>query len=196
MNEDELKSVIADANLSDDEKVAKAKEIMKAAEEKAAESARSERGSLVSMFTAQSPAAKDPVQVMREVLADKNYSQEEKELLFFMSRERFQNRRKMAYIALYVLVGAAIFLAVGWAADFLGRSSMLSNCLQGIAGLPETMTAAQKDVAIAALGEGACTEYPFTQIIKDNTDVLSWLGTFFTSVIALYFGAASFRPTS
>ena len=195
MTVDALKTIFDDPNLSDDEKAKQAKAILDAAKAEAQKD-KSGNPSLLSLFTAQSPAAKDPVQVMREVLGDDNYDDDEKKLLFFMSRERFQNRRRMAYIALWVLVATTLFLAIGWMYDVANHDATLATCLSAPENLPDNMITQERQVAIAAVVEDGCTEFPFSQVLQQNEYLLSWLGTFFTSVIALYFGAASFRPTS
>lgn len=196
----DIKAVLADTGLSDAEREAKAtemlEEIKREATKEGAANAKDNSGSLMSMFTAQSPAAKDPVEVMREVLADARYAPEEKQLLFYMSRERFQNRRKMAYWALYVLIGTAIFLALGMFADVLWLSDDVDTCVSAIAGLPANLTDAERTLALAEIAQNGCVEYPFASVLQANSEILTWLGTFFTSIIALYFGAASFRPTS
>lgn len=138
----------------------------------------SSSNSLLSMLSGQSKAARDPVEVMQDVFKNQTYTDREKNLLFFMSRQRFENRRKMAYYSLSMLIGGAILIAAAMIYD-------------GIHPLVCTDT----DIPI----EG-CTQkqlfFRYTAIIKANTEALSWIGGFFTSVIALYYGASSLRPTS
>lgn len=134
--------------------------------------------SLLSLLSGQSKAARDPVEVMQDVFKNQTYTDREKNLLFFMSRQRFENRRKMAYYSLSMLIGGAILIAAAMIYD-------------GIHPLV---------CADAKLSAADCTQnnlvFRYTEIIKANTEALSWIGGFFTSVIALYYGASSLRPTS
>lgn len=111
-----------------------------------------------------SAAARDPVEVMREVFKDDAFDQTEKYILFMMSNQRFFNRRKMAYRSLYAIIGGAIFIAL---AIFLDR--------------------------FYPPGAG---EKSLSDIIQANQSVITWIGGFFTSIVAFYFGASSLRPTS
>ena len=84
-------------------------DIVKKKEEKAKDEARS--SSLISgVFGSDPKAAQDPIQVVRDVLKDEGYTEEEKLIIVTMSRDRFKNRRRMAYIALGVLVLGALSL--------------------------------------------------------------------------------------
>jgi hypothetical protein len=105
-------------------------------------------------------AARDPLDRMIEIFKDPDLTEEEKALLFRMSSERFLNRRRMAYISLWTIVGAVVYLGLL--------------------------------ILIEGLGGGA----GFSDSIKAHTDIIVWLGGFFTSVIAFYFGAATLRPSS
>lgn len=199
-----IQAIYSNPDLTDEAKAAQIKVIVQEmeakAKEKGAVEAQTQSQSLMSMFTANSPAAKDPVEVMREVLADERYTPQQKDLLFFMSRERFQNRRKMAYVALTVLVLTAGFMGVGWISDVATQSNVLATCLPGLSALPDNLndvlTAEERLALIQSAVDKACEPFPFSSVLRENTEILTWLGTFFTSIIALYFGAASFRPTS
>jgi hypothetical protein len=195
----DIKAILSDTTLTEDARAIKAQALLDKISAQAAEKAedKATSGSMMSMFTAQSPAAKDPVQVMREVFADDAFSAEEKNILFYMSRERFQNRRKMAYVALIVLVSTTVFLAIGWLVDATNHATALAACLAELENLPTAMTEnSELMAAIAGTLENECTRFPFSEVLEKNTEILTWLGTFFTSIIALYYGAASFRPTS
>ncbi|MQX36747.1 hypothetical protein [Roseospira navarrensis] len=105
-------------------------------------------------------AAKDPLEMMIAIFKDPDFSEEEKMLLYRLSSERFRNRRRMAYISLYMMVGATVFLG-------------LLILIEGLGG-----------------GTG------FSALIEKHTNILVWLGGFFTSIIAFYFGASTLRPSS
>lgn len=197
----QIKEIFAKQGLSDTERDEQLTKVLDTVEEKAADKGvaewKAKNGSVMSMFTAQSPAARDPVEVMQDVFQNASYSTDEKQLLFYMSRERFQNRRRMAYISLYVLLGATVVLGIGWIVDAVSHSSAVATCLAGIGELPETLVSdADRAAAIEAVVASNCTQFPFSEVLAKNTEVLTWMGTFFTSIIALYFGASSFRPTS
>ena len=59
----------------------------------------------------------DPLFFMKEIFADKELTEEQKLLLFGMSQTRFTNRRKMAFISLYTLLGFFGFLLAGVVID-------------------------------------------------------------------------------
>lgn len=191
----ELKDILDEADES--VRAAKLTAYIEKVRLKAVEEGKNSGASLVSMFTAQSPAAKDPVLVMREVFKDKDYDSEEKAVLYFMSRERFQNRRRMAYVSLSVLVAGTLFIGAAFLSDGINYSANYADCLTQVRESLEASGVTDLSEQLPLLQDG-CDDarFLFTSIFRENSDLLTWVGTFFTSVIALYYGAASFRPTS
>ena len=132
---------------------------------------------MASFFSGETKAAQDPVAVMKEVFKDDDFDEDEKMLLFLMSKERFKNRRRMAYVSLSVLVLATLYIALIIFLD----GSHASKCDKGF------------DANYLCDGK---VYFVYSTLLEKNSELLQWLGGFFTSIIALYFGAASFRPTS
>lgn len=56
------------------------------------------------------PSANDPIRVLMEIANDTNLSDADKIKLVNLARQRFKNRRMMAYIALLAIVGTLIFI--------------------------------------------------------------------------------------
>ena len=54
----------------------------------------------------------DPVRALAEILKDEKFTAEDKQLLFDMARTRFKNRRIMAYISLFGILGFALLSAI------------------------------------------------------------------------------------
>ncbi len=185
MNVTDIADIIAehkakDANLDDEAGlVKKLKAKFEKAEKAAREAGENSTGSIANWFRKDSKAAQDPVEVMRSVFKDKDFSVREQNILFYMSRERFQNRRKMAYYALYVLLLAAVLLMGAIIYDGLVSTAIC--------------TAADTPIEGCTVGKAY---YPLAESIKMHTELLKWMGGFFVSIIAFYFGASSFRPTS
>ncbi len=75
-------------------------------------------------------ASKDPLRIMIEIAENKNLSDEDKMNLIAHSKDRFTNRRRLAFIALYALVGSLGMLFLAAFMDGLGGS----NILQAISG--------------------------------------------------------------
>mgnify|MGYP006242325837 FL=1 len=103
----------------------------------------------------------DPLFFMKEIFADKELTEEQKLLLFGMSQTRFMNRRKMAFISLYTLLGFFGFLLAGVVID-----------------------------AFNAENKGVM------EVIAENETMFIWIGGFLTSIIALYYGSSTIRPSS
>jgi len=132
---------------------------------------------VLASFAKQSQSARDPVEVMREILKDDAYTKDEKVLLFMMSRERFRNRRRMAYISLGAIVVAAILLVLAIMVEAFGWADPLS-------------------VTTMQNGMETTEDRYVSDIIQKYDTTIMWLGGFFTSIIAFYFGASALRPSS
>lgn len=111
-------------------------------------------------------SSKDPLTTLQEIAKDKDIDPEIRQWLFEYSVSRFSNRRKMAYIALMTIVGIVFFLVFGALYD-------------GVKGCVEP-----KDcVGILAS-------------VQKIEDLLVWVVGFLASIVAAYYGASSFRPSS
>lgn len=197
----DILDMAADANVPDAKKKTYVKNLLERLETDARKTGaeQADTGGLIGMFSAQSPAAKDPLQTMMEVFAaDDKYDRREKQVLLYLSTERFRNRRRMAYVSLYTLLGALIYVGIGFGLEAHSANSAVTTCVSTFASLGEALKDASVASQIASLTEATCTQDKgaFSKIMKENWELISWFGTFFTAVVALYFGAASFRPTS
>lgn len=118
---------------------------------------------LTSFFNGQSQSSRDPVEVMRDAFKDNEIDETERDMLYVMANNRFANRRRMAYIALWAIVAASVFLGISIIVD-----------------------------ASQSVDSGGTV----SAVIKEYENLLTWFGSFFTAIIALYFGASSLRPSS
>ena len=57
-----------------------------------------------------SDAARDPIKTMVEIAKDPDLSAEDKTKLIATARQRFYNRRRMAYISLWTIVATLIYI--------------------------------------------------------------------------------------
>lgn len=58
-------------------------------------------------------ASKDPIRQMMEIAANNDLSPTDRALLIQYARDRFKNRRRMAYVCLYTIIASAVVLFVG-----------------------------------------------------------------------------------
>ena len=58
-------------------------------------------------------ASRDPIRLMMEIAANGDLTPTDRALIIQFARDRFKNRRRMAYICLYTIIASAIFLFVG-----------------------------------------------------------------------------------
>jgi len=73
-----------------------------------------ENKSVVPFKVESSPeAGRDPIKIMIEIAKDKDLSDADKAALISYANARFKNRRKMAYISLYVIVVSLGLIFVG-----------------------------------------------------------------------------------
>jgi hypothetical protein len=72
-------------------------------------------------------AGRDPLIIMIEIAENQNLSDQDKTALILYSKERFKNRRLMAYVALYSLVAALGFLFLAAFIDGLSNSTILES---------------------------------------------------------------------
>ncbi len=111
-------------------------------------------------------SAKDPIMVLREIARDDEIDADTKSWLFKHSIDRFKNRRKMAYSALYTIIGIVVFL-------------LLASLIDGL-----------RECTGEACGPGILDK------INEVGDVLVWIVGFLASIVAAYYGSASLRPSS
>ena len=70
-------------------------------------------------------ASRDPLRIMIEIAESKDLSDSDKTNLITYSKERFTNRRRLAFVALYALVGSLVLLFLAAFLDGLGSSKIL-----------------------------------------------------------------------
>lgn len=109
-------------------------------------------------------SGKDPLRIMIEIAENEKLSDEDKTNLIQYSKERFKNRRRMAYIALYALVCSLAFLFI---AAFIDG---LSSCPNG-----ETCPG-------------------ILQSIEKSQTLIVWIEGFLTAIVAAYYGVSAWRP--
>lgn len=113
---------------------------------------------------------RDPLSVLKEIAADKRIDHETKVWLFNFAVSRFNNRRRMAYLSLIAIITFLVFLIFGALYDGM------SDCT-----VPK--------------GESICPNGILAQF-KEIEDLLVWLSGFLTSIVGVYYGVTSFRPSS
>ena len=69
------------------------------------------------MVEQQPPAGRDPIFTMIEIAKATDLSDSDKTNLIMYAQSRFNNRRKMAYVSLWSIVGMLIFVGVASIAD-------------------------------------------------------------------------------
>ncbi|MCL2916052.1 hypothetical protein L2725_20125 [Shewanella corallii] len=72
-------------------------------------------------------AARDPLRIMIEIVKDPDISPADKTALIQYSQERFKNRRKMAYMSLYTIIGSLIFMLIAAVVDDFANTSILTE---------------------------------------------------------------------
>ena len=84
-------------------------------------------------------AANDPLQRMIEIAKDPDLTAEDKATLIQFSRDRFKNRRFMAYISLWTIVVSVAFILIASVFDGLSTSNILEkiSANQGLIGTIE-----------------------------------------------------------
>ena len=112
----------------------------------------------------QPEAGRDPLRIMVEIAENDKLSDQDKKNLILYSRQRFKNRKRMAYISLYALV---VSLGLLFLAAFIDG---LSTC-------PEGQT---------------CTG--ILQSIKNSQTLFIWIEGFLTAIVAAYYGVSAWRP--
>jgi hypothetical protein len=112
----------------------------------------------------QPEAGRDPLRIMIEIAENEKLSDQDKKNLILYSRQRFKNRKRMAYVSLYALV---ISLGLLFLAAFI----------DGLSACPEGQT------CVGIL-----------QSVKDNQTLFIWIEGFLTAIVAAYFGVSAWRP--
>lgn len=111
-------------------------------------------------------SSKDPLKNLREIAKDKDIDPEIREWLLNYAVTRFNNRRRMAYISLFTILGIVAFLAVGALHDGINECVVSKTCA------------------------GVLTS------VKEIESLLIWTIGFLASIVGTYYGVSSFRPSS
>ncbi len=74
-----------------------------------------------------SEAGRDPLRIMIEIAKNEELSDQDKTNLILFSKERFTNRRRMAYVSLYALVVSLGLLFLAAFIDGFSSSSILQS---------------------------------------------------------------------
>jgi len=72
-----------------------------------------------------SEAGRDPLRIMIEIAENDKLSDEDKTNLIIFSKERFKNRRLMAYISLYALVASLVLLFLAAIIDGIAGTQII-----------------------------------------------------------------------
>ena len=112
----------------------------------------------------QPEAGKDPLRIMIEIAENDKLSDQDKKNLILYSRQRFKNRKRMAYVGLYAIVVSLGLL-------------FLAAFIDGFSTCPEGQTCAG-----------------ILQSIKDSQTLFVWIEGFLTAIVAAYFGVSAWRP--
>ena len=107
------------------------------------------------------------MQVMIEIAENANLSDEDKRNLIMYTRERFKNRRRMAYIALIAIVASLGLLFLGAFIDGLSDPCPAGQTCKGV---------------LAA--------------IKENQTIFTWINGFLTAIVGAYYGISAWKPSS
>lgn len=111
-------------------------------------------------------SSKDPLNRLEAIAKDSSIEPEVKQWLLNHAVTRFQNRRRMAYLALYTIIAIVVFLGVAAVHDGVSECVSQQTC-QGI---------------LAS--------------IEQVQSLMAWVVGFLASIIAAYYGVSSFRPSS
>jgi len=127
----------------------------------------SEPSSVVPMRIDAAPeSSKDPIRIMVEIAENEKLSDADKNTLIQYAQSRFDNRRRMAYIALYSIIFSLflIFLAI-----FIDG---FNDC-----------------------GDESCGK-SILESIQNGGNIIIWIEGFLASIVAAYYGASAWRPSS
>ena len=113
-----------------------------------------------------SEAGRDPIRLMIEITENDKLTADDKAALVQFTRERFKNRRRMAYVSLYTIIASAALLFIGAFIDGL------STCPAGMTckGILDT--------------------------VKENNSLFIWINGFLTAIVGAYYGVSAWRPSS
>ncbi|MCP3887251.1 MAG: hypothetical protein GY702_00025 [Desulfobulbaceae bacterium] len=111
-------------------------------------------------------AGRDPLMTMIEIAKDKELSDSDKSALISYSQQRFTNRRRMAYVALYSLIASLGFLLIAAFIDGF-RTCPTGQTCEGI-----------------------------LKSIENSQTLIIWIEGFLTAIVAAYYGVSAWRPAS
>jgi len=114
----------------------------------------------------------DSFEFLRDLFADDRLDPEAKAVIFETWRTRFRNRRTMAYISIYAILGSFIVFGALLVLDgiLMATGTSVPDASGGVVSL--------------------------TDPIKENRTLLIWFEGFFVSIVGFYFGASSLAPNS
>ena len=108
----------------------------------------------------------DPLRIMVEIAKDKELSDADKSALISYAKTRFNNRRRMAYVALYALIASLGLL-------------FIAAIIDGFTTCPTGQTC-----------EG------ILKSINNSQTLITWIEGFLTAIVAAYYGVSAWRPAS
>ncbi|MEM7209925.1 MAG: hypothetical protein AAF434_19045 [Pseudomonadota bacterium] len=111
-------------------------------------------------------SSRDPLSKIIEIAKDPDLTDSDKSALIDYAKNKFVNRRRMAYIALIAIVVSLIFLLLAAIHDGTSECVAAKTCM-GIMGA-----------------------------ISENQTLISWIEGFLTSIVAAYYGISAWRPAS
>ncbi len=120
-------------------------------------------------------AGKDPIANMVAIAENANLTDQDKTALIRFATNRFTNRRRMAYIALFALVGSLVLI---FTAAFI----------DGYATTPVTVTVDGTKVVKEYVG--------ILKSIQSSQTLFTCLVGFFTAIVGAYYGVSAWRPSS
>ena len=87
-----------------------------------------EKSSVVPMkVEGSSDSSKDPIRIMIEIAENEKLTNEDKTNLIKLSQARFTNRRRMAYISLYMIIASLIYLLLATLIDGISNTTILDS---------------------------------------------------------------------
>ncbi|MDN5203942.1 hypothetical protein QQ008_21295 [Fulvivirgaceae bacterium BMA10] len=113
-------------------------------------------------------SSRDPLSKLAEILSDPNISETYKEQLILLHKNRFKNRRSMAYLSLIALVVLFASIIVGvWVDGLYTCDQAKETCREGI-----------------------------LLVLDRNKQIVIWISGFLTSIVGAYYGVSALRPSS
>ena len=99
-------------------------------------------------------SAQDPIEKYRMIIKDEDLDADQKAWLIDRADRRFQNRRRMAYISLFALLGSLVVILGGAVVDGIADTKIVAG-LQGAANLLGSTNALLAAIVAAYYGSSA-----------------------------------------